>query len=196
MLRFHPAPRAAGPVAWCYALQDQIQGGGHSFGSEIQPFFSLFYAFEKQSPYAAVAWSGKFCLSFASEEESRQNPYTGWNKKPLDYVGGETLDCPAIHFVSGMSEDAKDQSKVIIAYGVNDCTPRMVKLDKSEIVRMLFPSSPLPATTTQAGAQKHIPVYSASSNQTNQTRIHFDCTLQQSTSREDVLQQATVDLKV
>jgi hypothetical protein len=146
-------------------------------GLKSNRFFSIFYAFEKQSPYAAVAWSGKFCLGFASEEESRQNPLTGWNKSPLDYVGGESLDCPAIHFVSGMSEDAKDQSKVIIAYGVNDCTPRMVKLNKSEIVRMLFPSSPLPPTTTQA-AQKRVPVHS-SSNRSNQTKIHFDCTVLQ-----------------
>ena len=166
-------------------------------GMKPNHFFSSFYAFEKQSPYAAVAWSGKFCLGFASEEESRQNPFTGWNTNRLIYVDGETLDdCPAVHFVSGMSEDAKDQSKLIIAYGVNDCTPRMVTLDKSEIVRMLFPSSsPLPASTRMQAPQKRVPVRMTSSkNHSNRTQIHFDCTLQQSTSGE-VLEQATVDFK-
>ena len=165
-------------------------------GVKPNHFFSMFYAFEKQSPYAAVAWSGKFCLGFPSEEESHQNPYTGWNTNPLVFLGGNTLDdCPAIHFVSGMSQDAEDQSQVIIAYGVNDCTPRMVKVDKSEILRMLFPSSsPPPATTTQ-DAQKRIPTPTTSSNHSNRSNIHFDCTLQHSTSGE-VLQQAKVDLKV
>ncbi len=37
-----------------------------------------------------------------------------------------------------MVENADDPSKVIIFYGVNDCVPRMIVVDKAEIIQMLF----------------------------------------------------------
>ena len=51
---------------------------------------------------------------------------------------GRTFNCPRIHFVTGMVENADDPSKVIIFYGVNDCVPRMIVVDKAEIIQMLF----------------------------------------------------------
>jgi hypothetical protein len=35
-------------------------------------YFSTFYAFEQSKPYSVVAWSGRFCLGFPSEKETRQ----------------------------------------------------------------------------------------------------------------------------
>jgi hypothetical protein len=100
-------------------------------------FFSSFYAMEDRAPYNVVARSGKFCLGFAQDEDESDNPYTMMNVVPLQLMG-KTFDCPRIHFVSGMIEKADDPSKVIISYGVNDCVPRMIVVDKAEIIQMLF----------------------------------------------------------
>jgi hypothetical protein len=35
-------------------------------------------------------------------------------------------------------EKADDPSRIIIAYGVNDCAPRFVEVEKTEIQQMLF----------------------------------------------------------
>jgi hypothetical protein len=59
------------------------------------------------------------------------------NAVPFQLMG-RTFDCPRIHFVTGMVEKADDTSKVIISYGVNDCVPRMIVVDKAEIIVMLF----------------------------------------------------------
>jgi hypothetical protein len=37
-----------------------------------------------------------------------------------------------------MTEKAGDDSKIILGYGINDCVPRFVEIDKSEIARLLF----------------------------------------------------------
>ena len=44
-----------------------------------------------------------------------------------------------MHFVSSFIEKASDSSKTIIGYGLNDCTGRMVEVEKKEIVRLLYP---------------------------------------------------------
>ena len=49
----------------------------------------------------------------------------------------KTYDCPFIHFVSGFSEVVGNKSRAIIAYGVNDCHPRMFFVEKNEIVKLL-----------------------------------------------------------
>jgi hypothetical protein len=100
-------------------------------------FFSSFYAMQDRPSYNVVARSGKFCLGFAQEDQSSDNPYTRMNVGPLQLMG-KTFDCPRIHFVSGMIEKADDPSKVIISYGINDCVPRMIVVDKAEIIQMLF----------------------------------------------------------
>lgn len=100
-------------------------------------FFSSFYAIQDRAPYNVVARSGKFCLGFAQDKDESDNPYTMMNVVPLQLMG-KTFDCPRIHFVTGMVEKADDSSKVIISYGINDCVPRMVVMDKIEIIQILF----------------------------------------------------------
>jgi hypothetical protein len=96
-----------------------------------------FYAFEQTPPYRVVARSGAFCLGFSSEEENEENHYSLLTRsRPL--IMGEKENCPQITFVSGMTETSGDDSKVILSYGINDCVPRFVEIDKSEIVRLLF----------------------------------------------------------
>jgi hypothetical protein len=105
-------------------------------GLAANSFFSSFYVMKREAPYSVVARSGKFCLGFGSEEEQRTNPFVLSNMKPL--VIGEAFNCPIIHFVSGIVEKASDPSRVIIAYGVNDCTGRFVEVSKASIYDMLF----------------------------------------------------------
>ena len=44
-----------------------------------------------------------------------------------------------MHFISTFIEKAGDSSKTIVGYGLNDCTSRLVEVEKKEIVRMLYP---------------------------------------------------------
>jgi hypothetical protein len=100
-------------------------------------YTSNFYAFEQTPPYRVVARSGAFCLGFPSEEENEQNYYFQLiRSRPLFMKVEE--NCPQITFISGMTEKAGDDSKVIVGYGINDCIPRFVEIDKSEIARLLF----------------------------------------------------------
>jgi hypothetical protein len=100
-------------------------------------YTSNFYAFEQTPPYRVVARSGAFCLGFPSEEESEQNYYSQLiRSRPL--ILKEEENCPQITFISSMTKKAGDDSKVILGYGMNDCVPRFVEIDKSEIGRLLF----------------------------------------------------------
>jgi hypothetical protein len=100
-------------------------------------YTSNLYAFEPTPPYRIVARSGAFCMGFSSKEEEKENYYSKLTRgRPL--VMGEKENCPFITFVSGMTEKAGDSSKLILSYGINDCVPRFVEVDKSEIVRLLF----------------------------------------------------------
>ena len=102
-------------------------------------FFSSFYLTEATQPYSVVAQSGRFYLGFSTEQDlMTQNPYaraTFHNKLTL---GTEVFDCPAIRFVSGMV-DTPDGDHVLIAYGVSDCSSRMIKVRLTDIMQMLFP---------------------------------------------------------
>jgi hypothetical protein len=46
--------------------------------------------------------------------------------------------CPRIHSVSGTVAKADDPTQVIVAYGINDCVPRMVQVAVEDILSMLF----------------------------------------------------------
>jgi hypothetical protein len=115
------------------------QGTDAKLEGQIQAnhFFSSFYAIQDRAPYTVAAHSGKFCLGFAQDKDESDNPYTTMNVVPLQLMG-KTFNCPRIHFVTGMVEKADDPSKVIISYGINDCVPRMIVVDKAEIIQMLF----------------------------------------------------------
>jgi len=82
--------------------------------------------------------SGKFCLPFSPDEEARGNYHSKLvRNKPA--IFDEPYNCPHISFVPGIIDVAGDSSKVLVSYGLNDCTARIVEIDKSEIIRLLFP---------------------------------------------------------
>lgn len=109
----------------------------------LQPnhYFSTLYAFEDKPPFAIVAQSGYFCLPFPDDDSDvdarAMVNVTRWRVLRL---GDELVypDCPRIHFVSGMTLDARDASKVVIAYGINDCVSRLIQVDLSAMVKLLF----------------------------------------------------------
>jgi hypothetical protein len=100
-------------------------------------YLSRFYAFQPRPPYRVVARSGFFCLPARpkSVASSSLSKIPVW--KPLE-IAGTTYNCPAIHFVSGMAYDANDPTKLIISYGVSDCTSWFIEVEKEDVVRMLF----------------------------------------------------------
>ena len=94
---------------------------------------------EAGAPYSVVARSGKFCLGFPDEDEiGTQNPYGRATISRKLRLGGDFFDCPAIHYVSGLV-DTPDGDHLWIAYGIADCSPRMIKVRKADVLRMLFP---------------------------------------------------------
>lgn len=100
-------------------------------------YFSQFYAFKPSAPYQVVALSGLFCLGFPSTKEQAEVPLTTvttWRKLIL----GQKFICPRIHFVSGITRAADDSDSVIVAYGVNDCVARMIRVSIKDIYRILF----------------------------------------------------------
>jgi hypothetical protein len=114
---------------------------GHEerFGVGQLQYSSRFYAMESVAPYRVVARTGRFCFGFpekSSQGLGNRNPYTNMSTEKL-YIGQE-YDCPKIHFVGSMIEMANDPSKLIVAYGVNDCVPRTVVIELADVLRMLF----------------------------------------------------------
>eukprot|EP00584_Thalassiosira_punctigera_P002884 CAMPEP_0172533140 /NCGR_PEP_ID=MMETSP1067-20121228/5940_1 /TAXON_ID=265564 ORGANISM="Thalassiosira punctigera, Strain Tpunct2005C2" /NCGR_SAMPLE_ID=MMETSP1067 /ASSEMBLY_ACC=CAM_ASM_000444 /LENGTH=596 /DNA_ID=CAMNT_0013317735 /DNA_START=475 /DNA_END=2265 /DNA_ORIENTATION=+ len=111
-------------------------------------YVSLFYAFDPYPPFQIRARSGYFCLGHA--------PLATGNKLPPSEGGifnsrsiltrnrmlqqnNITFDCPQMSFVSSFIQKAGDRSKTIIGYGLNDCTGRLVEVEKREITRLLYP---------------------------------------------------------
>ncbi|KAL9185668.1 hypothetical protein ACHAXT_003445 [Thalassiosira profunda] len=106
-------------------------------------YVSFLYAFDPRPPYEVLARSGYFCLGFASEsaddEGGTRNPHSILtHNRPLQQ-NNETFACPQIHYIETIIEKADDPSSVVIGYGLNDCTARIVEVEKKEIARLLFP---------------------------------------------------------
>ncbi|KAL7532299.1 hypothetical protein ACHAXR_004549 [Thalassiosira sp. AJA248-18] len=106
-------------------------------------YVSFFYAFDPRPPFKLVARSGYFCLGFASTSKSEEggviNPHSVLtHNRPLQQ-NNETFACPQIHYVETIIEKVDDPSSVVIGYGMNDCTARLVEVSKKEIARLLFP---------------------------------------------------------
>ena len=104
-------------------------------------YVSFFYAFEPRPPFNIRAQSGYFCLGFAGNDGTEGgmfNPHSVLtiNRKLSQH--NETFACPQIHFVSSFIEKIGDSSTTVIGYGINDCTPRIVEVEKREIARLLF----------------------------------------------------------
>jgi hypothetical protein len=122
---------------------------GHD-ASQVLPnqYLSRWYAFKPSEPFSVVAHSGLFCLGYPnSREESETQPLieaTRWKRMVFgdDGLGSSdgtvVLDCPRIHFVSGIAEKDGDPSRVFIAYGANDCFSRLIEVSKKNIAKLLF----------------------------------------------------------
>ncbi|GKY92588.1 hypothetical protein MPSEU_000228900 [Mayamaea pseudoterrestris] len=130
-----PRDKAGPPLLLGISHTKTLRGPVEGFGSQ---YASRFYAMESVSPYKVVAFTGRFCFGFPNEQE-QDNPYARLNLRSL--FMGEPNDCPRIHFVSGMLETDDDPSQLVIAYGVNDCAPRIVQVQKEYVIRLLFPTS-------------------------------------------------------
>ena len=98
-------------------------------------YFSRFYAMDMTHPYDVVAQSGKFCLGANVSENVWY--YANLTSSRRLQLGNETMNCPGIHFVSGLT-DSEDPSQLIIGYGINDCFARFVVVDKAEVAHMLW----------------------------------------------------------
>jgi len=107
------------------------------FNVTANHYLSSLYAFEPSPPFRVVARSGLFCLGFPTKTEERQHPIvslTTWRRLYL----GQEFDCPRIHFVSGITHQVDDPSMVIVAYGINDCLSRLIRVPMAELSRLLF----------------------------------------------------------
>jgi len=105
--------------------------------TEQRQYLSRFYAFEPVYPYRIVAVSGGFCMPFPTESEAKEN----YNVKLLQqrpFLLGKSLQCPYITFISGMTVKATDKDRVVMTYGLNDCTARVVEVPMEDISNMLF----------------------------------------------------------
>lgn len=106
-------------------------------------YVSRVYAFEPNSPFNIVARSGFFCLGFATDDEKKESTNEqvrgAASKQKLKFGKQTFIECPRIHFVTGITEKLGDDETVIISYGVNDCYPRMIEVSKEFLVSLLKP---------------------------------------------------------
>ena len=111
-------------------------------------YVSLFYAFDPYPPFQVRARSGYFCLGHAplatgnelpSTEGGIFNPHSILTRNRMLQQNNVTFDCPQMSFISSFIEKVGDSSSTVIGYGLNDCTGRLVEVEKKEIVRLLYP---------------------------------------------------------
>ncbi len=121
-----------------YGKKPSSQGHRFSYASRL-------YAFSSSEPFELIARSALFCFGFTQDTDLKGNVPTGnrysfltYNRTKYLELKGTTYECPHIHFVSGMTEKVGDPSRIIVAYGVNDCVPRFVELSKRHVMMHLF----------------------------------------------------------
>jgi hypothetical protein len=120
-----------------HAVLPYLKHGARNMSLQMFQYTLRLYAFEPFPPYRTVAVSGKFCLPYPDEEEAEGNYHTKLSRS-IPNVLGHSNECPSITFAPTMIEAVDDPSKFIVTYGLNDCTARIVEIDKSEITRILF----------------------------------------------------------
>lgn len=108
-------------------------------------YLSRWYAFEQLDPYKIVAVSGYFCLSSLPGDAShtddalKANPLLSHAAATTSWtLGSLVMDCPVIHFVTGMTEKINDNSKLILGYGIGDCASMFIEVAKAEVLHLLF----------------------------------------------------------
>jgi hypothetical protein len=104
-------------------------------------YLSRLYAFHPSHPLEVVAISGAFCLGYPSKEE-------GFTGHPLDdptvVLRAKTItySCPPVHFPTGIIASETNSSNIILAYGIEDYSSRMLEISKRELALRLFASLP------------------------------------------------------
>lgn len=101
-------------------------------------YLSRLVAYRSQPPFDVVARSGWFCLGFGGAGEPGGNGLAGRNLRYTLDLFRDSYECPHVHFASGIAEHAADPSKVVISYGVADCYPRMIVVEKEDLARRLL----------------------------------------------------------
>lgn len=104
-------------------------------------YLSSVYAFEPEPPFRIIAQSGFFCFGFPDqkEQDDKNAPLVRATQWRYLRIGNERfLGCPRIQFVSGMTKRVDDPTKVLVAYGINDCVTRMVEMSTIELEKLLF----------------------------------------------------------
>lgn len=110
----------------------------HHADFSLRQYSHRWYAFEPRPPFQLVAQSGKFCLGFpSSDQEMAQNPNNLFLRNKIHHFNHTDLECPLIEFVTSITTAVDDPEKVIVGYGLNDCVARFVKMEKSDISKML-----------------------------------------------------------
>lgn len=104
-------------------------------------YLSRLVAYNPSPPFDIVARSGWFCLGFGDNKsmEKSGNTLAGRNRRFRLDLFNETFDCPMVHFPSSITEVVNDHTRAIISYGVLDCYPVSIMVEKSEIARLLTP---------------------------------------------------------
>jgi len=135
---------------WLRDIHGRYRGDGNDNNYKIggKRYLSRFVAYDPMPPFDIVARSGWFCLGFAARGETGGNTLAGRNvqyRMDLFATRGSsssnndtTFACPMVHFASGIAEFLGDSSKAIISYGVADCHPRMIVVEKEDIAKRLL----------------------------------------------------------
>ena len=102
-------------------------------------YLSRLYAFLPQHPFHVVAGSGLFCFGHADKDDfDTPEPYWNLSRQDPLIAYNTTYNCPGLHFVSGITENPTDPSRVVVAYGVQDLLSRFVELHKQDLANHLF----------------------------------------------------------
>ncbi|CAB9509336.1 expressed unknown protein [Seminavis robusta] len=116
-------------------------------GLQPNQYLSRWYAFEQTPPFKTVAMSGGFCWPSPKAGNATGDAFNPlaphsapWNHFNMGSL--KHIKCPAIHFVSGMTEKLNDPETLIVALGVADCTPWFVEVKKADIIQRLFEGPP------------------------------------------------------
>jgi hypothetical protein len=100
-------------------------------------YLSRLYVFAPQPPFQLLARSSMFCFGFGTLEEGDDH-YLNVTRNNKLRIDNKIYECPRINFVVGLTESSKDRA--IISFGINDCSPRMIEVEKRELAIHTFSS--------------------------------------------------------